>query len=52
MAFEVIKLNMDKIKTMKNNKILSKNTFLFNLLIILNKIFFKEYDEGIKNDYN
>ena len=52
MAFEVIRLNMDKIKTMKNNKILSKNTFLFNLLIILNKIFFKEYDEGIKNDYN
>ena len=52
MAFEVIKLNMDKIKTMKNNKILSKNTFLFNLLIIFNKIFFKEYDEGIKNDYN
>ena len=52
MAFEAIRLNMDKIKTMKNNKILSKNTFLFNLLIILNKIFFKEYDEGMKNDYN
>ena len=52
MTFEVIRLNMDKIKTMKNNKILSKNTFLFNLLIILNKIFFKEYDEGMKNDYN
>ena len=52
MAFEVIRLNMDKIKTMKNNRILSKNTFLFNLLIILNKIVFKEYDEGTKNDYN
>ena len=52
MAFEAIKLNMDKIKIVKNNKILSKNTFLFNLLIILNKIFFKEYDEGEKSDYN
>ena len=52
MAFEAIQLNMDKIKTMKNNKILSKNTFLFNLLIVLNKIFFKEYDEGTKDDYN
>ena len=51
-AFDIIQLNMDKIKTIKNNKLLSKNTFLFNLLIILNKIFFKEYDEGIKNDYN
>ena len=51
-AFAIIQLNMDKIKTIKNNKLLSKNTFLFNLLIILNKIFFKEYDEGIKNDYN
>ena len=52
LAFEIIQLNMDKIKTIKNNKLLSKNTFLFNLLIILNKIFFKEYDEGAKNDYN
>ena len=52
MGFEVIRLNMDKIKTIKNNKILSKNTFLFNLLIILNKIFFKEYDQGLNNDYN
>ena len=52
MAFEAIQLNMDKIKTMKNNKILSKNTFLFNLLIVLNKIFFKEYDEGTKDYYN
>ena len=52
MAFEIIRLNMDKIKTMKNNKILSKNTFLMNLLIILNKIFFKEYDEGKKSELN
>jgi hypothetical protein len=39
-AFDIIQLNMDKIKTIKNNKLLSKNTFLFNLLFIFIIIFF------------
>ena len=43
---------MDKKKIVKNSKILSTNGFLLNTIIIINKIFFKEYGKGTQNENN
>ena len=51
-AYDLIKFNLDKIKIVKNNKNLSTNNFLMNTIIIINKIFFREYDKGIQNESN
>ena len=51
-AYDIVKLNLDKMKIVKNSKILSTNGFLMNTLIIINKIFFKEYENSIQNEYN
>ena len=51
-AYDIIKLNLDKVKIVKNNKKLSTNGFLMNVMIIINKIFFKEYEKGPQNEYN
>ena len=51
-VYELIKLNLDKIKLYKNNDILSTNGFLLNIIIILNKIIFKEFEKGIKSEQN
>ena len=49
-AYELIKLNLDKIKLYKNTEVLSTDGFLMNVIIILNKIIFKEYEAGIQNE--
>ena len=51
-AYELIKLNLDKIKLYKNTEVLSTDGFLMNVIIILNKIIFKEYEAGIQNEEN
>ena len=51
-AYDIVKLNLDKIKIIKNNKMLSTNGFLMNVVIIINKILFKEYDTGPQNEVN
>ena len=51
-AYNIVKLNLDKNKMIKNNKTLSTNGFLMNAIIIINKIFFKEYESGSQNEYN
>ena len=51
-AYDLIKLNINKIKLVKNIKNLSSNGFFLNTIIILNKIFFREYDEGPQNETN
>jgi len=51
-AYNIIKLNLDKMKIVKNNKTLSTNGFLMNCIIIINKIFFKEYEKALQNEYN
>ena len=51
-AYDLIRLNLDKIKMVKNNKNLSTNSFLMNVIIIINKIFFREYEKGIKTEAN
>ena len=51
-AYDIVKLNLDKMKIVKNNKMLSTNGFLMNVAIIINKIFFKEYDTGPQNELN
>ena len=48
-AYELIKLNLDKVKLYKNNDKLSTNGFLMNIIIILNKIIFREYEKSIQN---
>ena len=50
-AYNIVKLNLDKIKILKNNKTLSTNGFLMNCIIIINKIFFKEYEIGMQNEF-
>ena len=50
-AYNIVKLNLDKIKIIKNNKTLSTNGFLMNCIIIINKIFFKEYEIGMQNEF-
>lgn len=51
-AFDLIKLNINKIKLVKNIKNLSSNGFFLNTIIILNKIFFREYEKGPQNEVN
>ena len=51
-AYDLIELNINKIKLVKNIKTLSSNGFFLNTIIILNKIFFREYDEGPQNETN
>ena len=48
-AYDLIKLNINKIKLVKNIKNLSSNGFFLNTIIILNKIFFREYEKGPQN---
>ena len=50
-AYDIIKFNLDKMKIVKNNKVLSTNGYLMNAMIIINKIFFKEYESGAQNEY-
>ena len=50
-AYDIIKFNLDKMKIVKNNKLLSTNGFLMNSIIILYKILFKEYNSGIQNEF-
>lgn len=51
-GYELIRLNMDKLKMYKKNETLTSNGFLMNVLIIVNKIIFKEYESGIQNEEN
>ena len=51
-AYELIKLNLDKIKIYNNRETLSTNGFMMNVIIIMNKIIFKEYECGIQNEEN
>ena len=51
-CYELIRLNMDKLKLYKKNETLTSNGFLMNILIIVNKIIFKEYESGIQNEEN
>ena len=51
-AYELIKLNLDKMKMYSNAQILSSNGFLMNIIIIMNKIIFREYESGIQNEEN
>ena len=51
-AYDIIKLNIDKMKMVKNNKMLSTHGYLVNSMMIINKIFFKEYDSGVQNENN
>ena len=50
-AYDIIKFNLDKMKIVKNNKLLSTNGFLMNSIIILYKILFREYNSGIQNEF-
>ena len=50
-AYDIIKLNLDKMKIVKNNKLLSTNGFLMNCIIIIYKILFNEYNSGLQNDF-
>ena len=49
-AYELIRLNLDKLKLYQNDEMLSSNGFLMNILIILNKIIFKEYEKGFQDE--
>ena len=49
-AYELIKLNLDKLKLYQKNENLSTNGFLMHLIIILNKIIFREYERGIQDE--
>ena len=49
-AYELIKLNLDKLKLYQKNEQLSSNGFLMNIIIILNKIIFKEYEKGFQDE--
>jgi len=51
-CYELIRLNMDKLKLYKKMETLTSNGFLMNILIIVNKIIFKEYESGIQNEEN
>ena len=51
-GYELIRLNLDKLKLYKKNETLTSNGFLMNILIIVNKIIFKEYESGIQNEEN
>ena len=49
-AYELIRLNLDKLKLYKNDDLLSTNGFLLNIVIILNKIIFREYEKGFQDE--
>ena len=49
-AYELIRLNLDKLKLYQKNEDLSSNGFLMNTIIILNKIIFKEYEKGFQDE--
>ena len=49
-AYELIRLNLDKLKLYQKNENLSTNGFLMHLIIILNKIIFREYERGIQDE--
>ena len=49
-AYELIRLNLDKLKLYKNNYNLTSNGFLMNIIIILNKIIFREYEKGSQTE--
>ena len=49
-AYELIRLNLDKLKLYQNNKNLSSNGFLMHIIIILNKIIFREYEKGFQDE--
>ena len=49
-AFKLVKLNLEKLKMYKNDSILTTNGFFLNIIYILNKIFFKEYECDIQNE--
>ena len=49
-GYELIKLNLDKLKMYSNHETLSSNGFLMNMLIILNKIIFREYEKGLQDE--
>jgi hypothetical protein len=49
-AYELIRLNLDKLKLYKNDDLLSSNGFLLNIVIIMNKIIFREYEKEIKDE--
>ena len=51
-CYELIRLNLDKLKMYKKNETLTSNGFILNILIIINKIIFKEYESGIQNEQN
>ena len=49
-AYELIRLNLDKLKLFQKNENLSSNGFLMHLIIILNKIIFREYEKGFQDE--
>ena len=49
-AYELIRLNLDKLKLYQNNDLLASNGFLMNIIIILNKIIFREYEKGFQDE--
>ena len=49
-AYELIRLNLDKLKLYQKNENLSTNGFLMHLIIILNKIIFREYEKGVQDE--
>ena len=49
-AYELIRLNLDKLKLFQHNENLSSNGFLMHIIIILNKIIFREYEKGVQDE--
>ena len=50
--YKLIYLNLDKMKLYKNNEALTSNGFLMNIIIILNRIIFREFESGIQSEEN
>ena len=51
-AYELIKLNLDKVKMYQRSEILTTNGFLMNIIIIMNKLIFREFEKGIQSEQN
>ena len=51
-VYELIKLNLDKIKLYQQKEVLTSDGFLMNTIMIINKIIFKEYESGIQSEQN
>jgi ubiquitin conjugation factor E4 B len=51
-VYELIKLNLDKMKMYQRSETLSTNGFLMNVIIILNKLIFREFEKGIQSEQN